>query len=214
MLKLYDYFRSSASYRVRIALNLKKLDYETVSVHLVNNGGEQHSDQYQAINPQSLVPSLEDNGRILTQSLAIIEYLDETHPNPSLLPDHPYEKAKVRAFAYAIAADIHPVNNLRILQYLTNELHISEEQKNNWYHHWIAKGLGALEKMVTASGETTDFCFGDKPSLADVCLAPQMYNAKRFNCDLSAYPNLCRIDQNCQLLSAFTDAQPAEPVAR
>lgn len=212
MLKLYDYFRSSASFRVRIALNLKLLDHDVVPVHLLNNGGEQFSAEYQAVNPMSLVPSLDDNGRIMTQSLAIIEYLDETHPAPPLLPKDPYEKALVRAFAYTIAAEIHPINNLRILRYLTNDLKISEEEKNKWYQHWTTKGLAALEKMLAANGKQSSFCYGETPSLADICLVPQMFNARRFHCDLSAYPNLCRIDEHCQTLPAFTNARPIETV--
>ncbi len=214
MLKLYDYFRSSASFRVRIALNLKQLEYDAIPIHLINNGGEQFSPEYQAVNPMSLVPSLDDNGRIITQSLAIIEYLDETHPSPPLLPAQAYEKALVRAFAYTIAAEIHPVNNLRILKYLTNDLKISEDEKNKWYQHWTTKGLAALEKMLTATGKQTTFCYGDTPSLADICLVPQIFNAKRFHVDLSAYPNLCRIDDNCQKLPAFTNARPIENVTR
>lgn len=212
MLKLYDYFRSSASYRVRIALNLKNLGYDAIPVHLINDGGQQFSPQYQKINPQSLVPSLDDHGRILTQSLAIIEYLDETHPQPALLPTDAYEKARVRAFAYTIAADIHPINNLRVLKYLTGEFKISEEQKTKWIQHWIAAGFSALEKSLTASNKQHDFAFGESPSLADICLVPQMFNAQRFHCDLSPYPTLVRINNNCQKLSAFTDAQPVEPV--
>ena len=210
MLKIYDYFRSSACYRVRIALNLKKIDFEALPVHLVNDGGEQLKPQYQALNPQALVPALEENGRILTQSLAIIEYLDEVHPTPALLPSDPFAKARVRAFAYAIAADLHPLNNLRVLKYLTHDLGISEEQKNTWYQHWMTKGLSALEKLVTASGQQTAFCFGESPSLADICLIPQMYNARRFHCDITAYPTLRRIDEHCQTLTAFSHAQPLE----
>lgn len=210
MLKLYDYFRSSASYRVRIALNLKQLDYDIIPIHLIQNGGEQFSAQYQAVNPQCLVPALDDQGSILTQSLAIIEYLDETHPTPALLPDDPVQRAHVRAFALTIAADIHPLNNLRVTKFLTNEFQITEDQKNFWYQHWIAKGLAALEKSLANKGRQTAFAFGDQPSLADICLVPQMFNARRFHCDVSAYPTLCRIDENCQKLSAFADARPVE----
>tara|TARA_R110000868_G_scaffold53661_6_gene168119 strand:+ start:1895 stop:2536 length:642 start_codon:yes stop_codon:yes gene_type:complete len=212
MLKLYDYFRSSASYRVRIALNLKGLKYEAVPVHLVNNGGEQHSLDYQTINPQSLVPALDDHGKILTQSLAIIEYLDEMHPEVPLLPKEPYLKAKVRAFALAIAADTHPVNNLRVTQYLTREFNISAEQKLAWYHHFIMLGLSALEKQLVTSTTLGNFCFGDHPSLADICLIPQLYNAKRFDCDLSSCPTLNNIDKHCQTLNAFNDARPMETI--
>src|SRR5579885_1738697 len=210
MLKLYDYYRSSACFRVRIALNLKGLDFQTIPVHLVNNGGEQFSEAYQKINPQCLVPSLMDGNRILTQSLAIIEYLDEIVPENPLLPENPYEKALVRAFALAIAADLHPLNNSRVLKYLTNELHHSEEQKTQWYHHWIAKGLTALEKQLTSLNLSGDFCFGSQPTLADICLVPQMYNARRFACNLDHYPTLVRIDENCQKLAAVKKAWPTE----
>jgi maleylacetoacetate isomerase len=212
MLKLYDYFRSSACFRVRIALNLKQIPHELIPIHLVNNGGEQYALQYQKINPQSLVPSLRDDDKIVTQSLAIIEYLDEVYPDHSLFPIDLYEKALVRSFALAITADLHPLNNMRILKYLTNELHISEEQKNQWYQHWIQKGLTALEKKLVTHHPSTDFCFGDKPTVADICLVPQMYNARRFNCDMSAYPTLIRIDANCQKLPAFMRAWPMEAV--
>nr|WP_148340816.1 maleylacetoacetate isomerase [Aquicella siphonis] len=212
-MKLYDYFRSSASYRVRIALNLKKLDYQSVPVHLLNNGGEQHSDEYRKINPQSLVPALQDGNKILTQSLAIIEYLEDLHPEPPLLPSHPYEKARVRSFALSIAADLHPLNNLRILKYLTEELHLSDEQKTKWYHHWMNKGLTALEKQLERHPSTDEFCFGSQPTLADLCLVPQLLNARRFNCNLDACPTLVRIDANCQKLEAFIKARPAEAAA-
>lgn len=213
MLTLYDYFRSSACYRVRIALNIKNLAYETIPVHLVNNGGEQYSHQYQTINPQSLVPSLQDGTKVLTQSLAIIEYLDEIQPTPPLLPKDAYEKALIRSFALTIAADIHPINNLRILKYLTNNFKISEEQKTLWYQHWIANGFLALEQRLATLKLSGDFCFGNQPTLADICLVPQMYNARRFNCDLTPYPTLVRIDANCQKMLPFTKAEPRETVA-
>jgi maleylpyruvate isomerase len=212
MLKLYDYFRSSASFRVRIALNLKKLNYEAVPIHLVNDGGEQFSASYLSINPQSLVPALDDNGDILTQSLAIIEYLDEIHPEPALLPKNPLDKARVRAFALTIAADIHPLNNLRVLKYLVNEFAMTDEQKLKWYHHWLDKGLSALERQVNVNGTASVFCFGATPSLADICLVPQIYNAKRFNLDLTPYPTLRRIDETCQKHDAFIHARPLETV--
>lgn len=210
MLKLYDYYRSSACFRVRIALNLKGLAYETLPIHLANNGGEQFSATYQAINAQNLVPSLQDGNRLLTQSLAIIEYLNDLHPTPALLPTHPYEKALVRAFALSIAADVHPLNNLRVLKYLTTQLGLSEEKKNEWYQHWIAKGLNALEQQLIRQKQNGDFCFGNEPTLADVCLVPQLFNARRFQCDLTAYPTLVRIDANCQTLAAITAAWPTE----
>lgn len=213
MLTLYDYFRSSACFRVRIALNLKNLNHETVSINLINNGGEQFSDFYQKINPQHLVPSLKNDNHIITQSLAIIEYLDEIHPYPALLPNEAYEKALVRSLALSITADIHPLNNLRVLKYLTNELKISEEQKNNWYQHWIKKGLSALEERLLYLNCSRQFCFGDKPTLADICLVPQMYNARRFSCDLTSYPTLVRIDANCRQQESFIKSWPEETVA-
>lgn len=210
MLKLYDYFRSSACFRVRIALNLKGLNYQIIPIHLINHGGEQHSDNYQKINPQNLVPALQDDDKIFSQSLAIIEYLDEVHPTPAFLPENAYEKALVRGIALAIAADIHPLNNLRVLKYLTDELAITEEQKSQWYHHWIHKGLNALEQRLVALQRSGDFCFGHQPTLADICLIPQLYNAKRFACDLSPYPTLVRIDNHCRNHPAFIKAWPTE----
>lgn len=210
MMTLYDYYRSSACYRVRIALNLKSLSVEAVPIHLLNNGGEQFSATYLAVNPQSLVPALAIDDKILTQSLAIIEYLDEVHPTPALLPNDPYLKAQVRAFALTIAADVHPLNNLRVLKYLSEKLQITEAQKTEWMHQWIRKGFFALEQQITKQGKSTTFCFGESPTLADICLVPQMYNAKRFHCDVSDFPNLCRIDQHCQQLSPFSLARPLE----
>lgn len=210
MLKLYDYFRSSASYRVRIALNLKQLGYETLTIHLLKNGGEQHSETYQHINPQALVPALQDGNNILTQSIAIIEYLNDLHPEPPILPAHPLEKARVRAFALTIAADLHPLNNLRVINYLTEKLHMPEEEKTAWYHHWLHKGLSALEKELEKHPPSDRFCFGNQPTLADICLVPQLFNARRFNCNLEPYPSLVRVDANCQKLDAFTKAYPVE----
>lgn len=208
-MKLYSYFRSSASYRVRIALNLKGLPYETVPVHLLNNGGEQLSEQYRGINPDGLVPALDDDGAVLTQSLAIIEYLEETHPQLPLLPLEAQARAYVRAVALAIACDIHPVNNLRILKYLTKTLQVDENAKNAWYRHWCEQGLGALEKLVAGSGRAGRFVLGDTPTLADCFLVPQIFNAQRFDCDLSAMPTLMRINDACLALPAFADAAPA-----
>ncbi len=210
MLKLYDYYRSSASFRVRIALHLKQLPYEKNPIHLVKNGGEQHASDYLAINPQGLVPVLQDGDKIISQSLAIIEYLDELHPAPALLPNDPYQKALARAWALSIVADIHPLNNARVLRYLTEELGLSEAQKNQWYQHWIAKGLAALEKNVQASPFSGDYCLGDHPTIVDIVLIPQLFNARRFNCDVNAYPTLVRIDANCQKLSAVQAAWPQE----
>ncbi len=207
-MKLYSYFRSSASYRVRIALNLKGLTYEYVAVHLTRNGGEQFGAEYRSMNPQALVPVLQDGSHALTQSLAIIEYLDEIHPQPPLLPRDPVERARVRALALNIACEIHPLNNLRVLQYLTGKLGLTEEVKNQWYHHWIALGFQALETQLANSQETGKFCHGDTPTLADCCLIPQLTNARRFKGDVSAYPTLLRIERNCNELPAFQRAAP------
>jgi maleylacetoacetate isomerase len=210
VIKLYNYYRSSASFRVRIALNLKSLAYEDVQIHLVNNGGEQFSAEYQSINPQKLVPALEDNGKVITQSLAIIEYLNEVYPEPSLLPADAYQKSLVKSISLEIAADLHPLNNLRILKYLTNDLGLSDEKKNQWYQHWIAVGFQALEKKLATTSQHGEFCVGNSFSIADICLVPQMYNARRFSCDLTPYPTLVQIDANCQKHPAFEKAWPKE----
>jgi maleylpyruvate isomerase len=211
-MKLYGYWRSSAAYRVRIALNLKQLTAEHISVHLVNNGGEQHSEAYHQLNPSDLVPTFIDNnesGEInLSQSLAIMEYLDEKHPQQPLLPSNIKQRAIVRSMAQAIACEIHPLDNLRVLQYLVKEMGVSEADKMRWYHHWIHLGFTALE--VQLSHHCGRFCFGDTPSLADICLIPQVYNAKRFNLDLAAYPNIVSIWDECQQLAAFADAAPEQ----
>ncbi len=208
MIQLYNYYRSSASFRVRIALNLKELDYQEIPVNLLK--GEQHSAEYKAINPQGLVPTLKMGDITLSQSLAIIGYIDELHPHPPLLPKDAYLKAQVRAFALAIAADIHPLNNSGTLQYLIKEIGLSEQQKTAWYQHWVAKGLQALENSLTAKKEQHDFCYGNTPTLADICLVPQLYNARRFMCDVSPYPNLVRVDAHCQRHPAFIKAWPIE----
>ncbi|HSF22311.1 MAG TPA: maleylacetoacetate isomerase [Burkholderiales bacterium] len=207
-MKLYSYFRSSAAYRVRIALNLKGLAYETVPVHLTRGGGEQHAPGYRKLNPQALVPVLEDGGRVLTQSLAIIEYLDEIHPRVPLLPKDPAARARVRALALAVACDLHPLNNLRVLNYLTGPMGLTDDAKQIWYRHWIAEGLSALEASLAGDRETGRFCHGDAPGLADCCLIPQLANAYRFKCDVAPYPSLLRIEKNCQSLEAFQRAAP------
>ena len=213
-MRLHTYFRSSAAYRVRIALNLKGLDYEAVPVHLVRGGGEHRQPAYLGLNPAGLVPALEDQGQVLTQSLAIVEYLEETHPQPALLPAAALDRARVRAIAQAIACDIHPVNNLRVLQYLTRELGASEEQKNAWYRHWVGVGLQAVEAMLAGDARTGAFCHGDTPGLADCCLVPQVFNARRFGCELSAMPTVLRIADHCAGLEAFRRAAPeAQPDA-
>lgn len=208
-MKLYDYFRSSAAYRVRIALNLKGLAPEREFVHLRH--GAQRSDEYLALNPQGLVPSLTlDDGQVLTQSLAILEYLDETYPAPPLLPAGATARARVRSIALSMACDIHPLGNLRVLQYLLGTLGVSPEAKDGWYRYWIDVGFEALERRLSRDPETGRHCHGDAPTLADVCLVPQMANARRGNVDLSPYPTLVRIDAACQALSAFADAAPAK----
>jgi len=207
-MKLYTFFRSSASYRVRIALNLKGLDYEQLPIHLRRGGGEQLTSAYKAINPQGLVPTLEDGGRSIPQSLAIIEYLEERYPEPPLLPGDPAGRATVRGMALIIACEIHPLQNLRVLNYLRNELKHEEEDVNRWARHWITLGLLALEQMVTEVPKRGKFCFGDAPSLADVVLIPQLYNARRFGCDLSGIPSLVQIDANCGALPAISKAAP------
>lgn len=212
MLTLYDYYRSSACYRVRIALNLKQLDYQVIPVHLLNNGGEQFSDHYHQLNAQHLVPTFSDNGNVLTQSIAIIEYLNEVYPDHPLLPTDSFLKALVRSFALTIAADIHPLNNLRVLKFLSNEFKISDTDKSTWYQHWIHQGLTALEALLNKHAYTKDFCFGNSPTLADICLIPQLYNAKRFQCDLTAYPTLTRVENNCLMHPDFIKAMPVEPV--
>lgn len=208
-MKLYTYFRSSAAYRVRIALNLKGLPYEAVPVHLLRNGGEQRQADYLALNPAGLVPALEDGGALLTQSLAIIEYLDETHPQPPLLPGDALGRACIRALAQAIACDIHPINNLRVLQYLSRELGASEEQKTAWYRHWVEEGLAAVEAMLAQAPRSGRFCFGDTPTLADICLVPQVFNAQRFKCNTAHIPTVLRIAEACEALEAFRLAAPA-----
>jgi maleylacetoacetate isomerase len=202
--KLYTYFRSSAAYRVRIALNLKGIPYTPVFVHLQR--GEQGKPAYRAINPAGLVPTLElDDGTIITQSLAIMAWLDEAHPSPSVYPPDPMTRAKVRNFAATIVADIHPLNNLRVLRYLKRELHQEQPAIDAWYRHWIAEGLPALEAMLTGPGP---FCFGAAPSLADICLVPQLANARRYDCPLDAFPRLLRAEAACQALPAFQAAAP------
>lgn len=212
-MKLYSYFRSSASYRVRIALNLKGLPFEVVPVHLLKNGGEQFSPEYRKLNPDALVPALVDDSAVdavaLAQSLAIIEYLEDVHPTPPLLPQSARDKAHVRSIALSIACDIHPLNNLRVLRYLVRQLHIDDDQKNAWYRHWCEQGLASIETMLASDGRTGKFCYRDTPTLADCCLIPQVANAQRMNCDLSAMPTIMRINDACLVLDAFADAAPA-----
>lgn len=206
-MKLYNYFRSSAAYRVRIALALKKLPFEHIGVHLMK--GEQHTAQYGAINPQNLVPVLDDDGTLLYQSLAIIEYLEETHPEPPLLPRTAVARNRVRSLAMLIACEIHPLNNPRVLKYLTGQLGVSEAKKDAWYAHWVHQGFAALEKRLAGEPQTGRFCHGDSVTLADCALVPQVANAERFKVDLSAYPTVVRINGECLRLEAFQQAAPA-----
>lgn len=211
---LYGYFRSSASYRVRIALHLKGLPYETIPVHLLKQGGQQFAPEFSAINPQSQVPVLDDDGARIGQSLAILEYLEECHPTPALLPATPLQRAHVREIAQAIACDIHPLNNLRVLRTLKHQLQITDEAKQEWIHHWINLGFAALETRLRSDSERGDFCYGDQPTLADCCLIPQIFNARRFDVDMTPYPTLVAIDAACNALEAFRLAQPsAQPDA-
>ncbi|MCS6924302.1 MAG: maleylacetoacetate isomerase [Candidatus Binatia bacterium] len=207
-MKLYNFFRSSASYRVRIALNLKGVSYQYIPIHLRRSGGEHHTPAYRAMNPQELVPTLEDGGRFFTQSLAIIEYLEERYPEPPLLPRDPADRATVRSMALGVACEIHPLQNTRVVSYLRDVLHHGDEDVNAWIRHWVTLGLAALEQQVLAVPQRGRFCFGTTPSLADIFLVPQLYNARRFGCDLSVCPTLVQIDQACCALPAFADAAP------
>lgn len=209
-MKLYSYFRSSAAFRVRIALALKNINYQVIPIHLVKNGGEHKQSDYTAINPQQLVPALDDNGTIITQSITIMEYLEDKYPATPLLPSNAQDRAFVRSLMQLIACDIHPLNNLRVLQYLQNTLSINDNQKNNWYHHWITTGFDAIEQMLANHHQINKplFCYQNLPTLADCCLIPQVYNAKRFDFDLSKYPNISHIYKHCMTLQAFQEAYP------
>lgn len=209
MLRLHTYFRSSAAYRVRIALNLKGLPYEAVPVHLLRDGGQHRRPEYASLNPAELVPTLEDHSQAITQSLAILEYLEETHPIPALLPTGSSERARVRALALTIACEIHPLNNLRVLKYLAGTLGIGDDQRNEWYRHWVRTGFTAFERQLTREPVPGRFCHGDSPTFADCCLVPQVFNARRLNCPLDDYPTLMRIDENCERMEAFQQAAPA-----
>jgi len=204
-MRLYSFFRSSAAFRVRIALNLKGVAYETVTVNLPN--AEHRQSEFLAMNPQATIPTLDDDGTILWQSLAIIEYLDARFPNPRLIPEEPVARARVQALAQLIACEVHPLNNLRVLRYLRNELTLDEPAVSQWYSHWVAEAFGPLETLVGRFGGGR-YCFGDALSLADVCLVPQMYNARRFACDLAPYPKLVGIAAGLESEPAFASAAP------
>ena len=207
-LVLYDYWRSSAAYRVRIALNIKALRYEQQPVHLVRDGGQQRQPAYASLNPQRLVPTLLHGEAVLTQSLAIVEYLEERWPEPRLLPQDPLERARVRSLAQVIACDLHPLNNLRVLAYLRDRLRIDDTARTEWYRHWVADGLTAFESLLARAGGKSRFCHGDSPGLADCCLMPQVYNARRFDCDMQAFPLIRQVAANCETIDAFKQAHP------
>lgn len=209
-MKLYSYFRSSAAYRVRIALNLKGLDYEYAAIHLLRDGGEQLKADYRAVNPDGIVPALVDGDDTLTQSLAIIEYLEETHPEPPLLPKHPADRAFVRSVALQVACEIHPLDNLRVLKYLKHQVKVPDESKDAWYRHWVETGFESLEQRLATDRRVGALTFGDTPTVADLCLVPQVFNARRFGIDVSCYPTIERIADHAGTLDAFARAAPAQ----
>lgn len=208
MLTLYSYFRSSAAYRVRIALNLKGLKYGIVPVHLLRDGGQHHAPAYTHRNPAELVPTLDHDSQTITQSLAILEYLEETYPVPPLMPPTALGRAHIRALCLTIACEIHPLNNLRVLNYLKGELDVSEDACNEWYQHWVQAGLHAFERLLIRNVSAERFCYGDVPTFADCCLVPQIFNAKRLQCPLGDYPTLMRIYENCEQMEPFARAAP------
>jgi maleylpyruvate isomerase len=208
-MKLYTYFRSSAAYRVRIALNLKGLQYDAIPVHLLRGGGEQLQEQYRSINPSGLVPAFQDDYITLTQSMAILEYLEDAYPQAPIMPKDATERARVRELAQIIACDIHPVNNLRVLRYLVHELKVTDEQKNAWYRHWLVGGLEVLEKHLARDPSSGPLCHGHTPTIADCLLVPQVFNAQRHGIDVSVYPNIARINAQCIEIPAFVKAHPS-----
>lgn len=208
-MKLYSYYRSSAAFRVRIALNIKGLAYETIPVDLRKDGGQQLLASYLALNPTGLVPTLEQGDFTVGQSMAILEYLEEIHPLPALLPADSQSRARVRALAQTIACDIHPLNNLRVLKYLKHELGAGEAARNTWYRHWVMQGLTAIEQQLSDSVHTGRYCHGDQVTMADVCLIPQIANARRYDCNLTGLPIILGIDKACNSLDAFKQAAPA-----
>lgn len=208
LLRLYSYWRSSAAYRVRIGLNLKGLRYDIVPIHLLRDGGDQHRAEFKAINPQGLVPVLQHGSRQMRQSLAILEYLDETWPEPALLPVPARDRQRVRALAMAITCDIHPLGNLRVLRFLESEFACPQAERDVWVRHWINEGFAALEATLNDHPATGRFCEGDTPTIADCCLVPQVYNARRFGVEVERYPTIARIDAACRALPAFEAASP------
>ena len=212
MITLYDYYRSTACYRVRIALNLKKIAYDTVPIHLINHGGEQHLPDYKKMNPQGLVPTLVENNYILTQSIAIIEYLDEINPDPALFPKAPLARAQVKQLALIIACDMHPLNNLGATTQLRKQFSANDQQIQDWYYHWLKRGFDAIEAHLQQLPRKEMVCFGEKVSLADICLIPQIYNANRFHFDMRSYPLINDINNYCLSLSSFQEAAPQEPL--
>lgn len=207
-LTLYSYWRSSAAWRVRIGLNLKGLEYRIEPVHLIRDGGQQHAPTYRALNPQQLVPVLTDGERVMRQSLAILEYLDEVYPERPLLPATARGRERVRSLSLLVACDIHPLNNLRVLQYFEHEWNVPQPERDGWVRHWIAEGFGAFEALIAGHPSTGEFCEGEHPGMAECCLVPQLYNARRFGLDLSAYPTMLRIEAACEALPAFAQAHP------
>ncbi|MGF6243147.1 maleylpyruvate isomerase [Paraburkholderia sp. GAS38] len=207
-MKLYSYFRSSASYRVRIALNLKNLPYDYAPIHMLRDGGEQLKPEYRKLNPDGVVPTLVDGDNVLQQSLAIIEYLEETHPEPPLLPKAPADRAYVRSVALQIACEIHPLDNLRVLKYLKHTVGTDDETKDAWYRHWVEAGFTTLERHLAGDSRTGKLCFGDTPTLADACLVPQVFNAQRFKIDVTRFPTIQRIHDHASQLDAFARAAP------
>lgn len=205
---LHSYWRSSAAYRVRIALNLKRLPYDIAPVHLVHDGGQQHGADFRKLNPQELVPVLQHGKRVLRQSLAIIEYLDEVWPSPALLPATARDRVRVRALAQLVASDIHPLNNLRVMQYFEREWSVPQAERDAWTRHWMEEGFAAFEALLHDSPSTGEFCDGHAPTLADCCLVPQMYNARRFGVDLTPFPTLRKIEAECLALPEFDAARP------
>jgi len=208
MITLYSYWRSTAAYRVRIALNLKGLDYRIKPVHLVRDGGEQHSPGYMAVNPQQLVPTLEVDGETISQSLAIMEWLEERHAEPALLPEDPIARARARQIALIVACEMHPLNNLRVLQYLQGPLGIDDAAKRNWYQHWVTEGFASVEGLLRQRAVPADYCVSAEPTIADICVVAQVFNAERFACNMAPFLLIRGISERCLALPAFDRARP------